>query len=213
MALPNNALALFFTVVEMGKLRLVQSLQFISRHVPPKKWSLLYSNVDNMIILLEGAASLDEAILLAVDSPRDYDRYLQEKSHFVAKDSQNIYPGQLKLEWICNSPSWKFITCRLQNYILREEEDNDDDDKEEKKRKEKEEEGEKKVAGEEERNEGKENENKKQLRPDTMRLQKTAGLNRLSNKIAFDRAYSLLFGCGNRSNGTAVQHQRLWPVT
>ncbi len=67
-ALPNNALALFFTVVEMGKLCLVQSLQFISRHVPPEKWSLLYSNMDNMIILLESAASLDEAILLAVRS-------------------------------------------------------------------------------------------------------------------------------------------------
>ena len=138
MALPNNALTLFFTVVEMGKLRLVQSVQFISRHVPPEKWSLLYSNVDNMIILLEGAASLNEAILLAVDGPLDYDGYLEEKSHFVAKDSQNVHPGQLKLEWICNLPSWKFITCGLQNYILREEEDNDD--KEEKK---KEDEGEK----------------------------------------------------------------------
>jgi hypothetical protein len=121
-----------------------------------------------MIILLEGAASLDEAVLLVVDGPRDYDRYLQEKSHFVAKDSRKVYLGQLKLEWICNSPSWKFITCRLQKYILREEEDNDNEGKEEKKREEKGEEGEKKVAGEEERNEGKENENKKQLRPDTM---------------------------------------------
>ena len=50
-------------MVEMGKLRLVQALQFISKYVPPENWLLLYSNVDNLIIVREGASSLDEAIL------------------------------------------------------------------------------------------------------------------------------------------------------
>jgi len=63
----NNALALFVTVVEMGKLRLVQALQFISRHVPSQNWSLLYSNVDNLIISLKGAKSLDEAVAIATN--------------------------------------------------------------------------------------------------------------------------------------------------
>jgi hypothetical protein len=58
----NNVLTLFFTMVEMGKLRLVQALQFISKYVPPENWLLLYSNVDNLIIVREGASSLDEAI-------------------------------------------------------------------------------------------------------------------------------------------------------
>ena len=113
----NNALALFFTVVEMGKLRLVQALQFISRHVPPQRWSLLYSNVDNLIVALEGASCLDEAVV------GDYAKYLTEKLEFVAANSNEAKPGQLKLEWLCNSSSWKFITARLQQYVLREEEE------------------------------------------------------------------------------------------
>jgi len=117
----NNALALFFTVVEMGKLRLVQALQFISKHIPPQNWSLLYSNVDNLIIVLEDANSLDEAVCLAASS-QDYAKYLEEKPFFVASNSQEVKPGQLKLEWICNSPSWKFITGGIQHYVLREEE-------------------------------------------------------------------------------------------
>jgi hypothetical protein len=107
----NNALALFFAVVEMGKLRLVQALQFISRYVPPQNWSLLYSNVDNLIIVLEEARSLDEAVFL-VNDYQGYAKYLEEKRHFVASidNGGEVNPGQLKLEWICQSSSWRFIT-------------------------------------------------------------------------------------------------------
>jgi len=119
----NNALALFFTVVEMGKLRLVQALQFISRHIPPQRWSLLYSNVDNLIITLNGADNLDEAVLMSTDS-QGYLDYIVEKSQFVAGDnSQAVEPGYLKLEWLCKSASWKFITAGIQQYVLREEEE------------------------------------------------------------------------------------------
>jgi len=39
----KNALAMFVTVVETGKLRLVQIIQFIARHLSPQNWSLVYS--------------------------------------------------------------------------------------------------------------------------------------------------------------------------
>jgi hypothetical protein len=70
----------------------VQALQFISKYVPPENWLLLYSNVDNLIIVLEGASSLDKAILLATGSRQDYANYLKEKPHFVANDSQEVHP-------------------------------------------------------------------------------------------------------------------------
>ncbi len=129
----NNALALFFAVVEMGKLRLVQALQFISRYVPPQNWPLLYSNVDNLIIVLEEARSLDEAIFL-VNNCQGCAKYLEEKRHFVASrdNGDQVNPRQLKLEWICQSSSWRYITCGVQHYVLREDEEEEDadDDKE-----------------------------------------------------------------------------------
>jgi len=71
---------MFFTVVEMFKLSLVQSLQFISRHLPSAKWSLVYSNVDNLILILEEAHSLDDAIRRQhIENPATYAQYLQEK--------------------------------------------------------------------------------------------------------------------------------------
>ena len=123
----NNALALFFTVVEMGKLRLVQALQFFSRHLPPASWSLLYSNVDNLIIALEGAGNLEEAVFLAAGSD-GLARYLAEKPLYLAASSQEAEPGQLKLEWLCNSPSWRFITLGIMHYVLRDNRNHDDDD-------------------------------------------------------------------------------------
>jgi hypothetical protein len=161
----NNALALFFTVVEMGKLRLVQALQFFSRHLPPASWSLLYSNVDNVIIALEGAGSLEEAVFLGAGKD-GLARYLAEKPLFVAATSHEVEPGQLKLEWLCKSPSWRFITAGIMHYVLRDhgDDDNNDDDNNE------------------------EDGNNAQQR------QKTAGLSKLSNKRAFQYALSLMFG-------------------
>ena len=166
----NNALALFVTVVEMGKLRLVQALQFISRHVPSQNWSLLYSNVDNLIISLKGAKSLDEAVAIATNvidkgNGGDYDsyaRFLAEKPLFLAVDSQEVQPGQLKLEWLCNSSSWKFITAGVQQYVLRDKEDSDCDNR--------------------------------SSSSCPMQRQKIAGLSDLSNQRAFNYAFSLMFG-------------------
>ncbi len=102
----------------MSKLHLVHSLQFIARYVPSKKWSLLYSNVDNLVIFLEEANHLNEAVYLA--QTINYAQYFREKAYWIAANHQEARPGQLKLEWICNSPSWKFITYGVLHYVLRE---------------------------------------------------------------------------------------------
>jgi hypothetical protein len=154
----------------MGKLRLVQALQFMSRHVPPQNWSLLYSNVDNLIIVLEDSHSLDEAVFLA-NVCKGYAKYLEEKHLFVAasdnsKGQQQVNSGQLKLERICQSSLWKFITGGVQHYVLREEDDDNGEEKEA-------------VAG--------------SHQPMLWR-QKRAGLNNISNDRAFEYTYSLMFG-------------------
>jgi hypothetical protein len=54
---------MFVTVVETGKLWLVQIIQFIAHYLSPQNWSFVYSNIDNLIIAIRGGASLDEAVL------------------------------------------------------------------------------------------------------------------------------------------------------
>jgi len=175
----NSALALFFTVVEMGKLRLVQILQFISRHVSPQRWTLLYSNVDNMIIALNGASNLDEAVLRSPDR-HGYLDYVIDKCHFLSGE-----PGCLKMVWLCNSASWKFVTAGLQQYVLREDSDNDDDG----------------GGGGRGGNSG----GKK-----AMQRQKNAGLNNLTNKKAFELACFRLFGGQNaEATMTVCQDRRI----
>jgi hypothetical protein len=177
----NNALALFFTVIEMGKLRLVQALQFFSRHLPPASWSLLYSNVDNIIIALEGAGSLDEAVFLAGGND-GLTRYLAEKPIYLADSSQTVEPGQLKLEWLCNSPTWRFITAGIMHYVLRDNGNHDDDDDDDD------------VDDDDKKNDVAATTAAAASRPGRLQRQKTAGLSKLSNKQAFRYALSLMFG-------------------
>jgi hypothetical protein len=115
----KNALAMFVTVVETGKLRLVQIIQFIARHLSPQHWILAYSNIDNLIIALRRGASLDEAVLATAATPADVESYLAEKPLYMAHhpDGQ-AKPGLAKLEWLCNIPNWQFITMMTQHYAL-----------------------------------------------------------------------------------------------
>ena len=115
----KNALAMFVTVVETGKLRLVQIIQFIARHLSPQHWTLAYSNIDNLIIALRRGASLDEAVLATAAAPADVESYLAEKPLYMVHhpDGQS-QPGMAKLEWLCNIPNWQFITMMTQHYAL-----------------------------------------------------------------------------------------------
>ncbi len=57
-------------------------------------------------------------------------QYLAEKLLYVAATSHEVEPGQLKLEWLCNLSTWRFITVGIMHYVLRDKgnHDNDDDD-------------------------------------------------------------------------------------
>jgi len=110
---------MFVTVVETGKLRLVQIIQFIARHLSPQNWSLVYSNIDNLIIAIRGGASLDEAVLATAADQGAVENYLAEKPlHLVPHPGGPAQPGMAKLEWLCNLPRWQFITPMIQNYAL-----------------------------------------------------------------------------------------------
>jgi hypothetical protein len=112
---------MFVTVVETGKLRLVQIIQFIARHLSPRNWTLAYSNIDNLIIALRRGASLDEAVLATAAAPADVESYLAEKPLYIVHHPDGggqSQPGLAKLEWLCNLPRWQFITPMIQNYAL-----------------------------------------------------------------------------------------------
>jgi hypothetical protein len=114
----KNALAMFVTVVETGKLRLVQIIQFIARHLSPQNWSLVYSNIDNLIIAIRGGASLDEAVLATAAEKSTVENYLAEKPFYMVNHPGQAKLGLAKLEWLCNIPNWQFITLITQHYAL-----------------------------------------------------------------------------------------------
>jgi len=99
--------------VEYGKLRLIQVLNFFQRHIPPSKFRLLYSNIDNLVFALGNANTLIEAV-----HPLCIDSFHKEKSQFLVQDGIKT-PGKIELEWIRNeSCGWKFISLRTQHYCL-----------------------------------------------------------------------------------------------
>lgn len=109
----NTALPMFLSIIEFGKLRLMQILHFIQQHVYPGHFKLLYSNVDNLIFALANANSLEEAI-----RPDAWLSFHQSKDLFLAS-AQVKEPGLAKLEWIRNGHcQWKFITLRTQHYCV-----------------------------------------------------------------------------------------------
>jgi hypothetical protein len=113
----KNALAVFVTIVETGKLQLVQNIQFIVCHLSPQNWSLVYSNIDNLIIAVCRGASLDETIL-ATAKKSTVESYLAEKPRYLFNHPGQAKSGIAKLEWLCNVPNWEFITLTTQHYAL-----------------------------------------------------------------------------------------------
>lgn len=108
----NTALPMFLTIIEYGKLRLVQILHFIQQHVYPHYFKLLYSNVDNLIYSLARVDTLQEAV-----RPEALMSYDQNKDLFLASGAKQ--PGLAKLEWIRNGDcGWKFISLRTQHYCV-----------------------------------------------------------------------------------------------
>jgi hypothetical protein len=113
---------LYLSVVEMGKLRLLQILDWLEMGCEPGTVRHLYTNVDNLILAL-AAPNLD-----SLPSPRPA-AFAQLRNHFF--NGGKPLPGGLKLEWqVGPGRQWKFASCALQNWAVvtdattdREEED------------------------------------------------------------------------------------------
>lgn len=106
----NAALPLFVSILEMGKLRLLQVLTFLEMHISPTKWRHLYTNVDNLILAI-AAPSLIETI----DDPDKRRAFEQESPLYFAVDQ----PGCVKLEWsVGPEDEWKFVSPLVQNWTV-----------------------------------------------------------------------------------------------
>jgi hypothetical protein len=101
---------LYLGVVEMGKLRLLQVLDWLEMGCAPGSVRHLYTNVDNLILAL-AAPDLD-----SLPSPRP-DTFSLLKNYFF--NSGKPRPGGLKLEWqVGPGRQWKFASCALQNWAV-----------------------------------------------------------------------------------------------
>ena len=128
----QSALPMFLTVVEYGKLRLVEILHFIQAHVKPMHFRLLYSNIDNIIFGLANADTLEDAI-----QPSLWPLFCQNKHEFLAPTTITTTaaavttttipstgvaikpPGMAEYKWIRNGQcEWKFVTMRTQHYCV-----------------------------------------------------------------------------------------------
>ena len=113
----NSAIPMFVTIVEYGKLRLVQILHFLQQHVNPLRFRLLYSNIDNILFALGDANTLEEAI-----EPHLQDSFCTQKGNFLASVENGKViktPGMAALEWIRDGTTgWKFVSIRTQHYCL-----------------------------------------------------------------------------------------------
>ena len=113
----NSAIPMFVTIVEYGKLRLVQILHFLQHHVNPLRFRLLYSNIDNILFALGDANTLEEAL-----EPHRQDSFTTHKDKFMTCLQNGVVsknPGMAALEWIRDGASgWKFVSIRTQHYCL-----------------------------------------------------------------------------------------------
>jgi hypothetical protein len=107
---------MFLTVVEYGKLRLVQIFDYIQQHTSPGQFKLLYSNIDNIIYALANADTLEDAISIHKRANFHATKHL----YFTSSEANPIkLPGMAELKWIRKGESdWKFITIRTQHYCL-----------------------------------------------------------------------------------------------
>ena len=110
----NNALPVFASIVEFGRLRLQQIADFWEKHCLPGSIKICYSHVDNFIIALS-AGHIDDTI-----DPNFSASYHAAKDCYYVdnKNDPTKAPGKLKLVWTKNLPGWKFVSPYPCTYAL-----------------------------------------------------------------------------------------------
>jgi len=112
----KSAIPLFLTIVEYGKLRLVQMLHFLRVHLERGSFRLLYSNIDNVILAFaNGASCLDEAV-----RPDQQESFSSSRSLYFVPNEEPLVksPGLAECKWSRHNPPWKFTTLRTQHYCF-----------------------------------------------------------------------------------------------
>lgn len=102
----NNALPIFASIVEFGKLRMQQIADFWDTHCAPGSIRICYSQVDNFIVALSAPTLFDTVPQQAA--------YLEAAKLYFVDDK----PGHIKLVWSANKPGWRFVSPSPCNYAL-----------------------------------------------------------------------------------------------
>jgi hypothetical protein len=106
----DASLPIYASVVEFGKLRLLNCLEFLRAHIRIAAVRILYSQVDNLVLAMSGDC-LEEAVLA-------------EKSEQFKRERDNFFgpePGKLVQKWkVCveGGSSWSFASARVCSYGL-----------------------------------------------------------------------------------------------
>lgn len=124
----KSALPMFLTIVEYGKLRMVQILDFIQQHTIPGCFRLLYCNIDNIIYALANADQLEDIVKTETRTMFNTIRHLylatpRCNSTTTTTDSTTntsvAPPGRADLKWSRKgNVDWTFISIRTQHYCL-----------------------------------------------------------------------------------------------
>ena len=108
----KTPLPLFINIIEYGKMRLNYIIHVLKKHLRPTAFSILYSNIDNLILTCSKSEFED---MLQDDSPTG-------KKAF-AEEWQTIFgpgPGRLKLEWnVEQGQQWEFVTPYRMFYAVK----------------------------------------------------------------------------------------------
>ena len=103
-----SPLALFVCVIEYGKLRVSQILNFVESNTKPECVRHMYTNVDNFIFALSTPTLFDAKTI------DDTEWHAKSAEFFQAKK-----PGHLKTEWIVTQhQDWKYVSPMVQNWAL-----------------------------------------------------------------------------------------------
>jgi hypothetical protein len=109
----NNALPVFASIVEFGRLRLQQIADFWEKHCLRGSITICYSHVDNFIVALS-AAHIEDTI-----DPNCCASYCAAKDDYYVDDNNPTKaPGKLKQVWTHNLPGWKFVSPNPCSYAL-----------------------------------------------------------------------------------------------
>jgi len=105
---PPNALAAYVAVVERGKLRIIELLNFFQKFLPRGSFKLLYCNTDgvHLAFAAESYRQLVPKHLL--------EEFEREEALLVAKEK---VPGLFKLEWHVKG-DFRYVTAQIYNYAV-----------------------------------------------------------------------------------------------